>query len=148
MKRAGHDGEVEALSPADKLFHGSGAEGIGGGKQNGVALGFEEVAEFGGRGGFAGAIDPYDEEDGRLVVGGRAKGEGLGGKEGGDFLTGSLDNIGGRNLATKSFEIVDDFKRKADTKVARDQVGFEVVPIDFRFVRDFVEEVFEKSGHA
>ena len=145
---SGDDGEVEPLTPADELLDGSGAESVGRGHENGVALAFKEVAEFGSGGGFTCAIHPDDEDDCGFAIGAGCEGRGVGRKEIGDFTPCGLDNIFGGNFSPQISQIIDDFKRKPDAEVARDEVCFEIIPIDLGLVCDLVEELLKESCHG
>lgn len=64
---AGDDRGMESFAPEFELFDGGGAEGIAGGEDGGEVLLLEVVGEFGGGGGFSGAVDADDRDDGELV---------------------------------------------------------------------------------
>jgi hypothetical protein len=63
-------------------------------------------------------------------------------------LAGDLLDVLGGNLATEIAEFVDDLGGEADAEIGGDEIGLEVVPIDFRAVADLVDEGFEKAGHG
>lgn len=60
--------DADAVCPRGELLDGRGAEGIGGGEEDGVPVGLEAMGEFSDGGGFACAVDA-DEEDGAGAIG-------------------------------------------------------------------------------
>ena len=51
-------------------------------------------------------------------------------------------------LAAEAAEFVDDPGGEFRPEIGGDEVGFELVPVDFGFVRELVEEGFEKACHG
>ena len=68
-------------------------------------------------------------------VGGRK----LSGRRLESWLAGDFHHVLAGNLAAEVAEFVDDGGGEADAEIGADQVGLEVVPIDFRAVGDLVE---------
>lgn len=145
--RAFDEGDLEALGPDLELFDGSGAEGVGGGEYDAVALVVEEVGELGRGGGFAGAIDADHEEDFGASVGVGKEGRDFFGELGADVVAGDLEDVFAIEFATLGAEGVDDFKGQARADVAGDKGGFEFVPIEVGFAESG-EEGFEEAGHS
>src|SRR5207247_2224321 len=65
-----YDGNVKALAPKLDLLDGRGAKSVARREDRRMILGLEELGQFGGGGGFAGAIDADDGDD--REAGGRA----------------------------------------------------------------------------
>ena len=148
LVRSGDDGEIEALAPADELLDGRSAKGVGGGKKYGVALALEEVSELGRGRRFAGAIDAHDEDHGGLAIGPWFESRGVSGEEAGKLGSGGLDDIVGGDLASQDSQLIDNFQCESDAEVAGNEVGLEIVPVDFGFVSDLVKELLEKTSHG
>ena len=145
--RAFDEGDLEALGPDLELFDGRGAEGVGGGQDDAVALVVEEVGEFGGGGGFAGAVDADHEEDFRASVGVGKEGRDFFGELGADVVAGDLEDVFAVEFAALGAEGVDDFEGQAGADVTGDEGGFEFVPIEVGFAESG-EEGFEEAGHS
>jgi hypothetical protein len=145
--RAFDEGDLEALGPDLELLDGSGAEGVGGGEDDAVALVVEEVGEFGGGGGFACAIDADHEEDFGASVGvGKQRGDFFG-EFGADVVAGDLEDVFAVEFAALGAEGVDDFEGQAGADVTGDEGGLEFVPIEVGFAESG-EEGFEEAGHS
>ena len=86
---------------------------------------------FGGRGGFSGAVHADDEDDERFSV--RAgKGRRLvRGQTIREVSARGFHHILGGDITAEAAEFVDDLGGEADAEVRTDEIGFEVVPIDF-----------------
>jgi hypothetical protein len=91
--RAFDEGDLEAFGPNLELLDGSGAEGVCGSENDAVALVVEEVGEFGGGGGFAGAIDADHEEDFGSSIGMGKEGRDFFGEFGSHMVAGDLENV-------------------------------------------------------
>lgn len=123
------DGDFEPGSPEAELLDGGGAEGVGGGEEDGVFAGLEKGGEFGGGGGFACAVDAGEEDD--------AGGGGEGGEvrrvvaeEGEDGVFG-CGGGGGGVLRPRIFaEALDDGGGGGDAEVGLDERFFDLVEIN------------------
>ena len=139
IRVAADDGNAEAVAPALELLDGGGAEGVGGREADREAAVLEPEAEFCGGGGFSCTIDADDENDeGFAIRAGQGWWE-IDGKPLGEVPAGGFHDVFGGYLATEAAEFVDDLCGHVDAEVGADEIGLEVVPIDFRAVRDFME---------
>jgi hypothetical protein len=145
--RAFDDGDLEAFGPDLELFDGRGAEGVGGGEDDAVALVVEEVGELGGGGGFACAIDADHEEDFGASVGVGKEGRDFFWEFGADVVAGDLEDVFAVEFAALGTEGVNDFEGQAGADVTGDEGGFEFVPIEVGFAESG-EEGFEEAGHS
>jgi len=123
------DLDVDALGPDGELFDGGGAKGVASGDHDGLALAFEVLAELGDGGGFAGAVDAGDEDDGG-TRGCEFEGAGFDGpvafhfgfEEVEDFVAGGdFPGVPG------GVEVFHDFEGGFDAEVAGDEALFEFV---------------------
>ncbi len=126
---------LQALGPDLKLLAGGGAEGVGGAKQHAAALLLPAVGQLGDGGGFAGAVDPDQEDHVRLAVRSllhrdRRLGEGSGGAEQrGQFLPQGLAKRGGIGEVTALdplAQALEDFRGGFHPQVGAQQGGFEL----------------------
>jgi hypothetical protein len=145
--RAFDEGDLEALGPDLELLNGSGAEGVGGGEDDAVALVVKEVGEFGGGSGFAGAVDSDHEKDFRASVGVGKEGRDFFGEFGTDVVAGDLEDVFAIEFAALGAEGVDDFEGQAGADITGDEGEFEFVPIEVGFAESG-EEGFEEAGHS
>lgn len=85
------DFDADFLAEGLKLLDGGGAVGVGGGEEDALALAAQEFGEFGGGGGFAGALQADEHKKARL---GAVEGERGDRAEGGDeFLMDDFDDL-------------------------------------------------------
>ena len=96
-------------------------------------------AEFRGRGGFAGAVHADDEDHERLPIGARRGWRRIFRQSFGNVAASGFHHVICRNFAAEVAEFVDDRGAHADAEIGADEVGLEVVPIDFRAIGDLVK---------
>ncbi len=142
---------VGAGGPDFELFDSGGAEGIGGGHEDGLSFVVEAAGEFAGGGGFAGPVDAdHHNDEGRGVnagegpFGGGEDFEEMGPNEAANFA-GVADEFPVDALAN-GFE---DFGGGADPDVGGDEGVFEFVEqvgIDFLLAEDDILNLVYESG--
>ncbi len=121
------DLDAGALGPDGELLDGGGSEGIAGGEDDFFVLGGEVGGEFGDGGGFAGAVDAGDHDDGGWC-GGEVEGAVLFGpivdefflEEGEDLFCG-----GNFSVLPGGAEVVGDEEGGFDAEVVGDEFFFE-----------------------
>ena len=121
------------------MLDGGGAEGVGGGEHDRAVAFLEPEAELGGGGGLAGAVHADDEDDERFAIGAGRGWQEIVGQPLGELAAGDFHDVLAGDLAAEVAEFVDDGGGEADAEIGADQVGLEVVPVDFRAVGDLVE---------
>lgn len=141
------DGNSQLVRPALELFHGGGTEGVRRGQENAGALFLQQVAQFGGGGGFSRAVDAYDQNDQRLSL--RRSGQGRSGSRKGlaeDFTGGFHQVFRIQSLAFP--QLVRNVHGAPDADVRSNQVRFQFIPVYPGTAGEFGEEFFKESSHG
>ena len=121
-------GQVQLFRPALELFHGGGPEGVRGSQKHLAALFLQQMAQFGGGGGFSCAVDANHEDDERITLwrsrqGGRSGREGLA-----DDFTGGFHQV--FRIQPPAFpELVNNVHGAPDANVRGHQVRFQFIPV-------------------
>ena len=142
---------VGAGGPDFELFDGGGAEGIGGGDEDGLSFVVEAAGEFAGGGRFAGAVDAdHHNDDGRRVDAG--EGPVGGGKDFEEMISDEAANFAGVADEFTVDSLADgfeDFGGGADPDVGRDEGIFEFVEqvgVNFFFAEDDILNFVDEAG--
>ena len=113
-----------------------------------MAAVFKPETQLRRRGGFACAVYADDQDHKRFAIGAWCGWQAVGGQAFGEVTAGRFHHFVGGNLAPEIAQLVEDRRTQADAKICADEVGLEIVPIDFRAVGDLVEKRFEKACHG
>lgn len=139
VRISGDHGQIQACAPSLKLLDGGSAEGVRSGEEDGVISSGEPQAELGGGGSFPGAVHADDEDDEGLPIRPWGRREEIIRQALGEVAAGDFDDVVPGNFPTETAEFAEDCGGETDAEVRADQVGFEVVPLDFGAVGDLVE---------